>query len=125
MGSLFSCSSKLPCCNLRFLSSLCGAEKYELIEMDTAILYLQFSKETFDEISLPEMQPLWYWMLQTDCSDNFAADSGSNCLPGEQCNNHVTFEKRTPGFFVSENTSFRYEVLQEVQTKIISQSNNF
>ena len=46
-------------------------------------------------------------MMQSDCSDNFGADSSSNCLPRQQCIKHATFnhDKRTPGF--SEEISLK------------------
>ena len=78
------------------------SNKFELIEMCTDSLYLRLSEEKFDKISRPEMHPLWYWMMQSDCSDNFAADSSSNRVPREQCNNHGTFDKGTPGFSKEE-----------------------
>ena len=72
--------------------------------MDTETPYLALSEERFYEIGRPEMQPLWYWLMQSDCSDNFAADSSSNCLPREPCIKHATFyhDKRTPGFSEEE-----------------------
>ena len=78
------------------------SNKFELIEMDTDSLYLGLSEEKFDKISRPEMHPLWYWMMQSECSDNFAADSSSNRVSREQCNNHGTFDKGTPGFSKEE-----------------------
>ena len=66
-----------------FLSSVCDPNKYELIELDTDSLYMALSEEKPDEISRPEIRLLWYWMMQSDCSDNFAADSCSNFLPRE------------------------------------------
>ena len=61
-----------------FFSSFCDPNEYELIEMDTDSLYMALSEEKFDKIIRPEMQSLWYWMRQSDCSDNFAANSSSN-----------------------------------------------
>ena len=85
-----------------FFSSFCDPNKYELIEMDTDSLYMALSEEKLDKIIRPEMQSLWYWMRQSDCSDNFAANSSSNFFPRECCNKHANFDKRTPGLFKEE-----------------------
>ena len=70
--------------------------------MDTDSLYMALSEEKLDKIIRPEMQPLWYCMRQSDCSDNFAANSNSNFIPRESCNKHANFDKRTPGLFKEE-----------------------
>ena len=41
-------------------------------------------------------------MRQSDCNDNFAADSSSNFFPRECCKKHAAFDKRTPGLFKEE-----------------------
>ena len=61
-----------------FFSSFCDPNKYELIEMDSNGLYMALSEDKDDEIIGPEMQPMWYWMRQSDYSDNFAANSRSS-----------------------------------------------
>ena len=85
-----------------FFSTFCDKNKYELIEMDTDSLYMALSEERLDKIIRPEMQSLWYWMRQSDCSDNFAANSSSNFFPRECCDKHANFDKRTPGLFKEE-----------------------
>ena len=85
-----------------FFSTFCDKNKYELIEMDTDSLYMALSEERLDKLIRPEMQSLWYWMRQSDCIDNFAANSSSNFFPRECCNKHANFDKRTPGLFKEE-----------------------
>ena len=87
-----------------FFSTFCDKNKYKLIEMDTDSLYMALSKERIAKIIRPEMQTLWYWMRQSDCSNNFAANSSSNFFPRECCNKHANFDKRTSasGLFKEE-----------------------
>ena len=85
-----------------FFSPFCDKNKYELIEMDTDSLYMALSEEKIDEIIRPEMRSVWYWMRQSDCNDNFAANSSSNFFPRECCKKHAAFDKRTPGLFKEE-----------------------
>ena len=91
-------NAKLTMLQIKY-NFFCDPNKYELIEMDTDSLYIALSEEKLDKIIRPEMQSLWYWMRQSDCSDNFAANSSSNFFPRECCNKHANFDKRTPGLF--------------------------
>ena len=85
-----------------FFSRFCDKNKYELIEMDIDNLYKALSDEKHDKIIRPEMQSLWYWMRQSECSDNCAANSSSDFFPQECCNKHANFDKSTPGLFKEE-----------------------
>ena len=78
--------AKLTMLQLKYnFSPFCDKNKYELIEMDTDSLYMALSEEKIDEIIRPEMRSVWYWMRQSDCNDNFAANSSSNFFPRECC----------------------------------------
>ena len=85
-----------------FFTPFCDKNKYELIEMDTDSLYMALSEEKIEDIIRPEMRSVWYWMRQSDCNDNFAANSSSNFFPRECCRKHAAFDKRTPGLFKEE-----------------------
>ena len=85
-----------------FFSHFCDKNKYELIEMDTDSLYMALSEEKIGDIIRPEMRSVWYCMRQSDCTDNFAANSSSNFFPRKYCRKHAAFDKRTPGLFKEE-----------------------
>ena len=86
-----------------FFSPFCDKNKYELIEMDTDSLYMALSEEKIDDIIRPEMRSVWYWMRQSDCTDNFAANSSSNFFPRECCRKHAAFDKRELLDFLRKN----------------------
>ena len=48
-----------------------------MIDTDTDNLKMAQSGEKLDKIGRPEKQLLCYWMMQSDSSDNFAANSSS------------------------------------------------
>ena len=85
-----------------FFTSFCKANKYELIEMDTDSLHMALSEEKLDEILRPEMQPLWYRMRVSNCSEFLATSSSGIFFPRDCCNKHAAFDKRTPGLFNDE-----------------------
>ena len=70
--------------------------------MDTDSLHTALSEEKLDKIIRLKMQPLWYWIRQSDCAENFAANSSTKLFPREFCNKHVAFDRRTPGIFKKE-----------------------
>ena len=77
--SLSSCTPNLQCCSLNTsFSPLFAIQKNEFIGTDTDSLFVALSGENLDKISRPELRSLWYWMMQSDCSDNFAGKSRSN-----------------------------------------------
>ena len=117
---LSSCTPNLQCCNFdyKFCSYFYNPNRYELIDTDTDSFYMAISEEKLDEISRPERRLLWCWMMQSDCSDNFAANSNSNLShenviinkPYKKCNKPAAFDKRLPGVFEEDfwQKIFRY-----------------
>ena len=85
-----------------FFSRFCDKNKHGLIEKNTSSVHVALSEEKLDEIVRSEMRSLWYWMRQSDCTDNFAANSSSNFFPREFCKKHAAFDKRTSVLFKEE-----------------------
>ena len=69
--------------------------------MDTDSLYVALNGEKIDKMIRPEIRSVWFWMRQSNCSDNFVPNSSSNFIPGECCKNYAAaaFDKRTPELF--------------------------
>ena len=85
-----------------FLHTYCDKNLYEEIEMDTDSLYLALGRENIYDCIRPEVHKEWQELRSHDCIENFKACPSRNFFPRNCCDEHVKFDKRTPGLFKEE-----------------------
>ena len=81
------------------LDTLVDRSDFELIQMDTDSLYLALSKPSLEEAIKVEMMDTFNDHI-LDCSD--ALGETGKWFPRRCCDEHIQYDKRTPGLFKEE-----------------------
>ena len=61
-----------------FFTRFCDVNKFEELEMDTNLLYLDLAEKELEDCIRPEMRAKWQRLRSNDCVDSSTADAVAN-----------------------------------------------
>ena len=84
-----------------FFTKFRDVAKFEVLEMDTDLLYLALAEKKLEVCIKPEMRTERQRLRSNDCVDSFTADAVA-FFPRTCCVKHKQHDKREPGLFEEE-----------------------
>ena len=86
-----------------FLDRFIDRSDYQKLYMDTDSSYISISLESLDDLVKPSMKKTFNDAIYGHCDDsNYLPDDVSHFLPRRCCEEHATYDARTPGLFKLE-----------------------
>ena len=83
-------------------TKFCDVTKFNVLEMDTDLIYLAPADKELEDCIRPETKAEWQSLRSNDCVDSFIADAVANIFPLACCVKHKQHETREPGLFREE-----------------------
>ena len=83
-------------------TKFCDVNKFEVLQMDTDLLYLALAGKGLEDCIRPETRAEWLSFRSNYCVDSFTADAVANFFPRTCFVKHKQHDKREPGLFKEE-----------------------